>query len=70
MEGWWGCKVSSAYASRYVLLSLKPIGIDINVITHDKFDGKEIEISGFYYEQFENVAISLNRDSSRHGELT
>jgi hypothetical protein len=31
--------------------------------TPDKFDGNEIEISGIYYEQFENVAIYLNRDS-------
>ncbi len=31
----------------------------------DNFNGKEIEISGIYYEQFENVAIYLNRDSDR-----
>jgi hypothetical protein len=29
----------------------------------DKFDGKEIEISGIYYDQFENIAIYLNRNS-------
>lgn len=42
---------------------------DINFVhivkSPDKFDGKEIEISGIYFEQFENVAIYLNRDSFR-----
>ena len=29
----------------------------------DKFDGKEIEISGIYHEQFEDVAIYLNNNN-------
>ena len=33
--------------------------------TPDKFDGKEIEISGIYHEQFEDVAIYLNNNNNR-----